>query len=928
MGQVAASGKPRRISDVTQEPGYVETPDPMRSELCVPMKIADKVIGVINVESRNVAAFSKDDERLLMTLAGQLATALDRLHSEQAVRQSEIRYRGLFDGVPVGLFRSSPQGQLLDANRHLVEMLGYPDRETFLNSNIGNLYINLEDRRRWIAQIETSGVVQDFEVQVRRYDGEIIWVQHTTRVEFDPDGNALFYEGSVINVTKRRHAEAEIQHLARFPEENPNPVLRVAADGRILFANQAGFPVLETCGCVIGDPLPDKMMKLALDAFEAKKTKNAEIEVGDQVFLFTLAPVVDAGYVNLYGRDITDRYQAEKALRDSEEHFRSLLETAPNAIIVVDEQGIIQRVNSMVGILFGYPLEELYEQPIETLLPHVYRKRHKNYRITYHTNPQSRPMGTALELTALRKDGILFPVEVSLGPLQTEQGMLVIAIVRDVSIRRAAQEEQRKLSSAVEQTADGVLISNPEGVIQYVNPAFVAITGYSEDELIGSTPSIFKTDAHRAEKYTELWTTILKGETYRGIFINRKKNGQLFHIDQTITPLRNPQGEITHFVSTWKDITEKMLAEENIRRRSAHLEALHTVDMAISGSVDLGLTLKVVLEQVKTHLSVDAAAVLLYDSQEERLKFSMQIGFVTDALRYTRLRLGESHAGLVALERRIIAIPDLNHKRTDFLRSPLLRQEKFVSYFGVPLIAKGQIQGVLEIFHRSPFDSDTEWMELLNALSTQAAIAIDNANLFKDLQQSNTELVLAYNSTLEGWAKALELRDEETEGHTRRVTELTLDLAQAMGIRGADLEHIRRGALLHDIGKMGIPDSILLKPGKLTEEEWVIMRQHPVYAYNFLSQIDYLRPALDIPYCHHEKWDGTGYPRGLKGEEIPMSARIFAVIDVWDALSSDRPYRKAWEQERVIEYIHEQTDKHFDPAVVEHFMSIINGNHS
>jgi len=182
---------------------------------------------------------------------------------------------------------------------------------------------------------------------------------------------------------------------------------------------------------------------------------------------------------------------------------------------------------------------------------------------------------------------------------------------------------------------------------------------------------------------------------------------------------------------------------------------------------------------------------------------------------------------------------------------------------------------------------------------------------------------LAYDTTLEGWARALELRDEETEGHSQRVTEMTLRLARAMGISDAELAHVRHGVLLHDIGKMGIPDGILFKPGSLTEEEWEIMRRHPTYAYELLSPIRYLRPALDIPYSHHEKWDGTGYPEGLKGEQIPLAARIFAVVDVWDALRADRPYRPAWSEEEVIEYIREQAGKHFDPQVVEIFLRII-----
>ena len=191
------------------------------------------------------------------------------------------------------------------------------------------------------------------------------------------------------------------------------------------------------------------------------------------------------------------------------------------------------------------------------------------------------------------------------------------------------------------------------------------------------------------------------------------------------------------------------------------------------------------------------------------------------------------------------------------------------------------------------------------------------------LQKAHKRLLDAYEATIEGWSHAMDLRDRETEGHSRRVTELSIELAQAMGMSDEDIVHMRRGALLHDMGKIGIPDSILHKPDELTEDEWRVMRKHPQLAFDMLHPIEYLREALEIPYFHHEKWDGTGYPQGLKGEEIPLSARIFTVADVWDALTSNRPYRPAWSGEEALAYIREQSGKHFDPQVVELFFKVI-----
>ncbi|MBX0328533.1 HD domain-containing protein [Oscillochloris sp. ZM17-4] len=193
----------------------------------------------------------------------------------------------------------------------------------------------------------------------------------------------------------------------------------------------------------------------------------------------------------------------------------------------------------------------------------------------------------------------------------------------------------------------------------------------------------------------------------------------------------------------------------------------------------------------------------------------------------------------------------------------------------------------------------------------------------REVHQANVALREAYDATITGWSQALELRDKETEGHSRRVTMLTMNLAVAMGVPDEELEHIRRGALLHDIGKMGVPDAILLKPGPLTDAEWAQMRMHPVYAYDLLHKITFLSPAMAIPISHHERWDGKGYPAGLKGAAIPLAARIFAVVDVWDALTNDRPYRPAWPMSKARAYLAEQAGVHFDPAVVEAFLAHI-----
>jgi putative nucleotidyltransferase with HDIG domain len=365
---------------------------------------------------------------------------------------------------------------------------------------------------------------------------------------------------------------------------------------------------------------------------------------------------------------------------------------------------------------------------------------------------------------------------------------------------------------------------------------------------------------------------------------------------------------------------------EQTRRQLQQLSALHQIDLAITSSPDIGNMLQIFLDQVIAQLRVDAACVLVANRNQQTLEFAVGRGFTTDTLRNRHMRFGEGYAGRAVSDQRIIHIPELNARHTDYLRSPSFSVEGFLSYLAVPLVAKSEVQGVLEIFHHSPLQQDPEWLGFLEALANQAAIMIGYAALLEELQRSNIELKLAYDSTLEGWSRALEVRDQETKGHSHRVAEMTLRLAQAMGLPEQDLVHIRRGALLHDIGKLGVPDSILLKPGPLSEKERDMIRKHPTIAYEMLAPITYLRPALDIPYCHHEKWNGSGYPRGLKGGDIPLAARIFAVVDVWDALTSDRPYRKAWSEADTLAYIQVQAGEYFDPQVVDAFLSTIKVN--
>lgn len=359
-----------------------------------------------------------------------------------------------------------------------------------------------------------------------------------------------------------------------------------------------------------------------------------------------------------------------------------------------------------------------------------------------------------------------------------------------------------------------------------------------------------------------------------------------------------------------------------------HLSALLKVSLALAASLDLDEVMHRAIEGAVEVLELDTGAIYLLEGD------MLALGATTPPLppeipesaRQAKLE-DHPHIRRAIKGGQPVVVADIARGAFSPAEKDIIRARRLRSMLYVPLVVGEDAEGVIVVgtadVARHYSDED---VDLCRTLSAQIALAIANARLFERVQLAAAELRCAYDATLEGWSLALELRDEETSGHTERAAALTIELAEMLGIPECELAHVRRGALLHDIGKMAVPDAILLKPGSLTEDEWAVMRRHPEYARTFLSQIEYLEPALDIPYCHHERWNGSGYPRGLKGEEIPLAARIFAVIDVFDALTSDRPYRQAWTHEEALEHIKTQAGTHFDPEVVEAFLERVDGH--
>lgn len=354
------------------------------------------------------------------------------------------------------------------------------------------------------------------------------------------------------------------------------------------------------------------------------------------------------------------------------------------------------------------------------------------------------------------------------------------------------------------------------------------------------------------------------------------------------------------------------------RMPSSDLSLLLQASRALAASLELDEVLQTAIESAVRTLGLDTGAIYLLEAED------LTLGPTTppvspdfaEALRRAPLD-GHPHVARCLSDREPVSLVDWTAADLTAPEQAVCEARGLRSLLYVPVLVAGEAVGAFivgSVGQRHAFGERE--VELCRALSHEIGLALANARLYESLQRSHEELERAYDETIEGWSLALEMRDDETQGHALRVADLAVELGRGMGMPEDALVHLRRGALLHDIGKMVVPDAILRKPGPLTEDEWDVMRRHPESGRDFLRKVSYLAPALDVPYAHHERWDGTGYPRGLAGEAIPLAARVFAVADSFDALTSDRPYRPAWTEEATVAYIRERSGTHYDPAVV------------
>jgi len=831
----------------------------------------------------------------------------EKIKIEQSLAKSEKQYRAIFEQAAVGVSRTDISGLFLDVNEKFCQITGYSRQEL-----LGRSYKDITDPddlqpNALVRQDLQKKKISKATIEKRyiRKDGSRTWVNLTLSYIESGPGMDPFLLAITEDINLRKSQERELQALyeaglalsyLKTPEEISQHIIEIL--NNYLDWHHAGVWVREQ-GTenihILAYSTPASLteaeaerqksqeMVYSMDtgltgwAMRQAKTIHQGNVFTDSHYLGVNKKIKSGMYVPLMsnGQAIGCLMVESEEFNGFSEYDQRLLETLASQATIAFEnanlltaaqnranqmQAVMQASQAISGNLDLPSLLDAIFQSAQSAIPAVER-------------------GTIL---LGYEDGFL---RVSGAMGYKDPALLNTAIPDTLGYGAQAYREQR-----------GVLVTNIQDL-----PDQKFFNKYDETQTIQSAIAA---------------PLMVKGKSIGVICLDNFSNPSAFTQDDVQL--------LTTFAASAAISIENARLFEQTQSRMAHILALRQIDNTINASADILVIMSVILDKALEQLNLEAACILTFNSGTMRLEHQASLGFHSEHIRKTRFRIGEDLPARALLDHKTMIITDLPTAMQGSERKYLAEKENFVAYGCTPMLTKGEVKGLIEVFGRKPFKINPEWISFLEMLGGQAAIAIENAQLYQDLQRSNLELMIAYDATIEGWAQALEFRDQETEGHSRRVLEITLQLARKLGIRGQELMHIRRGALLHDIGKMSIPDSILHKPGPLDDQEWILMRQHPVRAYELMSKIPYLQDALEIPYCHHEKWDGTGYPRGLENEQIPLAARIFAVVDVFDALTSDRPYRPALSEPEVFLYIREQSGHHFDPAVVSAFLTLMN----
>jgi len=825
---------------------------------------------------------------------------------------------------------------------------------------------------------QTKWIGKPNEVEIIKPDGSLSIIES---VVFPIPHNGGYYACSLtrdVTQLRRSYQEQEIlsTKLENYVDYSPVIAFIVTKEGKFVDVNPGacknlGYSKEEFLKMSITDLIFQEDLEsltALLNRLQSERSITVEFRIkrkDKKILTFSAnAVVLPDGNSMILCNDITDLKDSQTKLQESESFLNTILDNIPSAITVKDAKNLTyHKINALMEKMLGMTNEVVMGKTAQDIFP---KEEAALYEEQDRLIVENESFVETQRITSTRESFEGHTLNHKKVPILDESGKpkYVLTISDDVTNQVKLEAEAKayltrlesisKLSTSLQTIPDlsslmpiflnitMPVVSAEMGCVWLLKteknelvPAYSIINDYGTDlmdfgtvrtgegipgQVLSELTQIFTNDYGSDSWFSKVKNKLPEG-SYGGVTLPLKTADAILGVvNFTFKSERIVTDEDVRLLTTLSEIAangiQNLTLKAQTEQRLTRLAAASSIDRAISSSFDLQVSLEILTSNVIAQLKVDACTVLLFNPVLKMLEYAAGQGFQVADIRDTSLKPGQNLAGRAALSRESVYVRDLKEYPEEFMTAGL-EEEGFTSYYGVPLISKGELKGVLEVFHRTLLEPDDDWINFLNSLAEQAAIAIDNTQMFQNLHRSNLELTMAYNATIEGWSRALDLRDKETEGHTLRVTEMTERLAKAFNIPDNQLKYIRWGSLLHDIGKLGVPDGILLKPGPLTDEEWQIMRLHPKYAFEMLSPIGYLKDAIDIPYCHHEKWDGSGYPRGIKGEEIPLAARLFAIVDIWDALHSDRPYRNAWPTEKILEYLASISGSHLDPMIVD-----------
>jgi PAS domain S-box-containing protein/putative nucleotidyltransferase with HDIG domain len=998
---------------------------------------------VMDTEEVAVKAMNAGLDNYIVKSSSQFAlmgeiirSALEQKERAQALQDAEIRYQELFETVPIGLFRENKEGKQISVNQTLVSMLGYPSKESLLNTKSEEIYLNQIERTKNISQLTSENDLKTWEAQLRKFSGDAISVSITAQVIFDNSGDVLFYEGYVRDISERKRVEealsqSEILNETIIASVNDGVVV-IDQDLRIVAWNSfmeqiSGLTQADVKGLPLGEVYPQDVENRIQDALlETLTGKTVNIpdtihnfqKSGNEVWLETTFSPLRTRQDDLIGvvaniHDITQRKENEterEMLLAAEQKRSRELAALTTAATTISSNLEIQQVLDVVAEqminLLNIDNCTIYSwnETQKTIFKEI--EHHAAKHIQKGANHPEKISDQHTEILKVLKDAKPFQAEISsnvlsasfkkemtdkqikavlLIPLTHQQRTIGLIKLEDHQTQRGFDRQEIFLAEMLGNQA-AVALENARlfnettksllreqqlhkatreisslldlnAIIRVTNQLITDITGgeFSGILLIDpDTGTPLDVIYHRAppEAPKELPGT---GD---GLSLEMMKSREFWVLDDysshpnalpywkdygvkssMFIPLETSDSLVGFIAIFTTDPNKKFTSREQEQgisiarqasvamhkailydqtmRRSEELGALYDIALATGSVLDSNTLLRRLQSNIEQFLAPDSYGIFLYHEESE----SFEIATANNESSPVYEMEGEHYplkpGGLISevmLQRKPIRIDDLGEgDRKNVLQSFNLSVK---SWLGIPLISGDRLVGALSVqsYKSDAFDDDDQ--RFLESIAGQVSIALDNAHLYEELEDAFVQTVIAL-------ANAVDVRDAYTHDHSQRIAVFANETGRALGLNDKELENLRWGALLHDIGKIGVPDEILLKPDKLTEEEYEIIKRHPSLGAAIVAPVKKLEPVAPIIRAHQERYDGTGYPDELSGEQIPIAARILSVVDSYVAMTDDRVYRAALSHEEATQELKDSAGTQHDPAVVDTFLKLV-----